>query len=467
MAAPTISSRTPAASETNVSLNKVISITFSEALLTSTVNASNFLLRHQASKTQVKVAISLDTTGTIVTLLPDTLLWKNSTFEVIVIGLSSGLATGNLKAADSSDFATTTTWSFQTGDDIDAGNDKSETVEEREGDLFLPPGLELTDAASFQLLKTKPIDGSWGFSGNSIKLTFNREVYSGEVASKVTLYQRPFLDEDGWQAATGSYGGYLFAWESGSASGTYTAAHWDFPTWTVTGNATGTVMYLSTTGQTLANTLFEIYVDDTMTDTSGNVIESDYQVIFTSHSYPDTITPRTIRNEMFSVFDTLNLEFVHQVVWKWMIDAYRIGGFLRTRIDSNGPYLRRYVICGAVMDIMESIWAEKALMAGVTKTLGDFTVSYHPSAGDLSKNGVYKKSMDCLEKAKRAIRNHGIQWFVKGWNSNEPINYRMRLWKNPRVSLNYDGRPRPSSYPVANTIDQRDAKLPGADNSWS
>lgn len=466
MPAPTISVQNPSISETNVSLNKVITITFSEALLASTVTSSNFLLRHSGSNMQIKVAVSLDSTGLIVTLLPETHLWKNSTFELTVIGLDSGLPTGNLKSSDSSDFATTTRWSFQTGDDIDAGLDKTETVEEREGDLFLPPGLELTDADNFYVVKTSPAHGSWGFTGDTLVVTFNREVATGTAAPNIDIYQRPFMDEIGWQAATGDYTGTVFAWESGSYSGTHDGSHWDFPTWNVTGAATGTTVTFVRTGQLMANTAFEIYVHDDIADTSGNTIVADYSSIFTSFSYPNYITPRTVRNEMFSVFDTLNLEFVHQVVWKWMVNAYRVAGFF-DNFNSRGPYVRQYVTCGSIIDILEALWAEKSLMAGVTKTLGDFTVAYHPNAGDLSKNGIYNRAEQKLDVAKRAIRNHGMLWTIKGWNSNEPINFRMRLWKNPRVTMNYDGHPRPSNSPVANTTSQRDAKLPGADDAWS
>jgi hypothetical protein len=462
MAAPTIVSQNPAPSETNVDLNKILSIEFSEALLSSSVSESNFLLRHAASKTQIRSSVSLDSTGTIVSITPGQLLWKNTTFEIVVIGASSSLPTGNLKAADDSDFATTTTWSFQTGDDIEAGLDKTDAIQEREGDLFLPPGLQVVGGENFELISAEPTNGSWGFTGDLISVTFSREVSTSDAANYIQINQMPFLDEEGWQAAEVSSGQYDFEWNQDNYSG----VSWANPEWIYTGNATGTTLYLTRTGDLLANTLLEIYVDDALTDTSGNSIDSSYSVLFTSFSYPNYITPRTVRNEIYHIYDSLNLEFVHQLTWKWMINAYRITGRLSPL--RNGFYLRKYVKCGAVMDIIESLWAEKALMAGTTKTLGDFTISYHPSAGDLAKNGAYQKASECLDRSRRAlITNAGISWFVKGWNRENPAAFRMRLWKNPRVSINTNRSYGNQNIPASNTIHDRDAKLPGYWDNWS
>lgn len=464
MPAPTISSRSPSVSETNVYLNKIITITFSEALLESTVTTSNFSLRHAGSQVNVKVSVSYNSTTYVVTLVPETQLWKNSTFEITVIGLSSALGTGYLKAADNTAFATTTRWQFQTGDDIDAPLDKSESAEEREGDLFLPPGLQLTQDADFQLVRTIPANGSWGFTGSDIYLVFNAETTTGRVATGVTVYQRPFLDEDGWFGyPTGD--SYSLEWQ-----GALDASYFVTPTWVVTGSATGSIIRLTTTGTVLANTMFEIEVSEYLTDKSGNATNETYSSVFTSHSYPNYVTPRLVRNELFSIYTTLNQEFVHQVVWKWMVNAYRIIGNTATNFSSKGAYLRDYVKYGAIMDIMQSLWIEKSMNAGIMKTLGDFIVEYDPKAGNLESDGVYKRSKERFEKAYNAIRYLSTQFtsFIKGWNDvTSPANFRTRLWKNPRVTTNGYPFVLPDSYPVHNTRAQRDSILPGAGDDWS
>lgn len=457
MPAPTISSRSPAASATNVSLNEVITITFDTALLSTTVVPANFGLRHYGSNMQIKVAVSYDSATYTVTLIPEKLLWANSTFQVTVIGADSALGTGNLKASDNTDFATTTRWQFQTGTDIETTEDKTESVKEREGDLFLPSGLQVNTASQFQFVSSVPTNGSWGFTGESIVLTFNRQVNTGMI-DDIVVYQRPFLDEAGWFAQLSS-GSYTFEWENSTGS------TWDLPTFTIT--STGTTVTLTASTGLFYNTLVEVVIPSTLQDYTGNLIEEEVSVLFTTHSYPNYVTPRLIRNEIFSIFEDLNLEYVHQVVWKWMVNAFRVIGH-RNNFGSKGAYIRDYVKYGSIMDIMQSLWLEKSLSAGVMKTLGDFIVEYHPSAGDLNKNGIYTAAKEKFDKAFRAIAPQTLRAFIKGWNAgNEPLNYRYRLWKNPRILYNNIGFSIPYDGPADNTAIQRDGKLPGAYNSWN
>ena len=455
MPAPTITGKDPAASASNVTLNDIINITFSEALDSTTINTSNFGLRHSESNLPIGITVSYNSTTFIVTLTPETHLWKNSTFKVTVVGLSSALGTGNVKASDASDFATTTTWTFITGDDIDAGIQKTDTVEDREGDTRLPIGLTLSEAAPFTLVSTKPSNGSWGFTGASITLTFNKGVAIAEAAANIEIFQRPFLDEEGWLAQTGSFGTGL-EWDQGPFT---------VPVWGVDSSTTGGIVTLTTTGVTYLNCAYEVVCGSDMISSTGDDLDSNYSVSFTSESYPKYVTPITVRNEMFQIYDTLNLEFLHQVVWKWMIDGFRISGANTTQftLQSKGKYIKDYAKYGSVMDVMESLFMKKSLLAGTSKTLGDFTVSYHPTAGDLGKNSVYTQMKAKFDRARRAIsyQTHSMRVFIKGWNSGlDPINFKNRLWKNPDVVKNYDGQVRPSHLPIANTVAQRKSKLP-------
>lgn len=472
----------PANGSNNVEINKVIAVTFTlsggaTSLDAATLISASFPLRHTRSNQVIKCTITYDQPVSagggsytqVVRVTPTTLLYKNSSYTLKVIGYDSSniFPTGNIKDSAGNNLSGISISVFVTGDDIAAGpGQKTNTEQAYEGDIRLPSSLKLTQYANLQLVKSTPDNHSWGFTGQSITLEFNANINTGTITGAIILNQYPFLDEVGWYTKTGSSSNNILQWDQGSWS-SFGTGFFNEPTWTL--SSSGPYVYITTSEQILGNTRFEIDILDTLEDTAGNNILDDSKIIFTSYSYPNFITPRTIRAEVPSIFDSLNLDFVHELIWRKSIEVYRIVGYNTATFNSRGAGIRDFVKYGTLIDIINDLMLVNSLLAGQTKTLGDFTISYHPSAGSLNKNAVIGKYEELYKRARRILNwtPQAGRVFIKGFNSLlDPPTFRKRLWKNPRL-LNSSPYRDDRDLPMANSSEDRDYKLPGIDDFWS
>jgi hypothetical protein len=101
--APSITAKSPAANATNVSLNKVISVTFSEAMDASTINTTNFILKQGTISISGMVAYE----GTTATFTPTAPLTAGTTYSVSI--------TTNIKSSAGVAIAAENSWTFSTG----------------------------------------------------------------------------------------------------------------------------------------------------------------------------------------------------------------------------------------------------------------------------------------------------------------------------------------------------------------
>lgn len=100
---PTVTAKSPASNETKVARNKVISITFSEAMNASTINSSTFTLKEGTTLVAGAIAYS----GTTATFTPSTALKSD-------VAYSATITTGAKSSAGNA-LAANTAWSFTTG----------------------------------------------------------------------------------------------------------------------------------------------------------------------------------------------------------------------------------------------------------------------------------------------------------------------------------------------------------------
>jgi hypothetical protein len=105
---PTVTAVSPAAGATNVAINTPVTATFSEALDTTTINASTFLLKDPANNV-VPATVTYNTTARTATLTPSSFLTAATTYTARVVGGSAGVKdlAGNALASDY-------IWSFTT-----------------------------------------------------------------------------------------------------------------------------------------------------------------------------------------------------------------------------------------------------------------------------------------------------------------------------------------------------------------
>ncbi len=103
--APAVTSETPSSSATSVATNSTVAATFSEALLASTVNSTDFVLKSSSGST-IAATVSYNSSTFTSTLTPTSLLVNATTYTATLNGISS--STGVAMASAFS-------WSFTTG----------------------------------------------------------------------------------------------------------------------------------------------------------------------------------------------------------------------------------------------------------------------------------------------------------------------------------------------------------------
>ncbi|WP_051244526.1 DUF4082 domain-containing protein [Azohydromonas australica] len=110
VAGPTVSSTTPAAGATGVSLFSTVKAVFNDALDATTLNTSTFELRNAANAT-VAANVSYDPTTRTATLTPITALSGSTTYTATLRG---GTSDPRIKDASGNPMASSVTWSFTT-----------------------------------------------------------------------------------------------------------------------------------------------------------------------------------------------------------------------------------------------------------------------------------------------------------------------------------------------------------------
>ena len=476
----------PAGASSNIPINKVITVTFTisggaGSLDTTTLIPANFALRHSKSNMVIRTTITWDnpvTSGGVTTqkvyITPITLLSRNSSYTLRIVGYdASNILLSVVKDNTGTNLSGITQIVFTTGDDIQTnGSDKTDTEQQWEGDVRLPSSVKVTSSARFQLVGATPYDRSWGFTGNSIQIEFNRDVDETSAASSVEILQHEFMDEAGWFAnriTSGPHSGNtIFEWQAEGLDDIPAGTSYNPPSWTV--NVDGRYINITRSDPALLNTRYEVYIYSTLKDTTDNPLESEYYFTFTGESFPSLVTPRTIKVEIPTVFEHTNMDFVHELIWKHSINAFRMTGKNMSQFSSGGGYLRNFIKTGVILDIMYDLLLHSTLLAGQRKMLGDFEIEYDVNSGNIGKDSVVARYEKKMEEYKRAIvmRGHMPRVFMKGLNSAmDPPNFRQRLWANPRILYNNFPYKRTDLRPVANTRAQRDATLPGYYDTWS
>ncbi len=84
---PAVTAETPAPNALLVATNSTVTATFNEAVTSSTVNASNFVLKN-SSGTTVAATVSYNTTSHVATLTPTTALAASSTYTATISGVT-------------------------------------------------------------------------------------------------------------------------------------------------------------------------------------------------------------------------------------------------------------------------------------------------------------------------------------------------------------------------------------------
>jgi methionine-rich copper-binding protein CopC len=239
---PVVTATTPAANATGVSVNPVITATFSGPMDPTTITPSTFYLRATGSPTNVAATVSYS--GTTATLTPTAPLALNTTYQVTIVG--------TVADPNGHSLGTNTTWSFTTQQyptftdttaaDFGAGTPDANTavVQTGDGEVILKPTMdaEFSGAAlpsgwtttslgsgsqasvsGGQLTLDGTLAGTSGLytPGRSLEFT---ATFSGDPYQSIGLATN--LNAGPWAIFSTGPGGALYAETSSGASSTNT-----------------------------------------------------------------------------------------------------------------------------------------------------------------------------------------------------------------------------------------------------
>ena len=471
MGVPTISTVSPADAETNVYLNEQITVLFSEALDTSTVNQNTFQLVHQTSQMREFCTVSLSANLLTVTIVPNHTLDSDETYILHVIGVSSGFSFYVKSSASADGLVTTGSYTFTTGNDIEAYTaEKTESQYALEGDLVLPADIQVVAARRLDISEVTPKNHSAEISVSTTQVTvrfsanIDDDVFTQDMA-EFNVY--PLMGMSDYLALDdGSGSNTVFSKDAPNDTGGV-AVDFTLPTgtWAVEDD---TIVWTMDTGETTLfpyNTEVEVILYDDIQDTYGNTLQEARKFVFTLEAYPIFSGVRQVERELATLPEVTHRDIIHAFIWRNSIRAWEEAGF-STAPDIAHGMLSRYAHITTCLDILDNAELPKTVLAGQRKSMGDFFVGWDANA--VGRMGLkYQRLLDELKTLTKGLQRHIPRWVVKGGNVDRP-NWRSRTWTSTRY-LNTGpkpGAPVTESIPAANTRTSRASTLPGKFNSW-
>jgi len=465
VAAPTIVSTSPADDETNVKINTTITVVFSEAVDSTTITANTIKLQHANTNLREFARLEVSDDGETLTIFPNSVFDKNEEYILTIIGVDSGL-TYYVKSGTGHGLASTVYINFTAGDDVETySGEKSDEVQEREGDLVLPADIQVVPGERLEIIDTYPYHNSAGLplTLETISIKFSGPIDPGEFTTDwvdVSFY--PLMDMADYLAVDTGDDVIQFSFDDPDG------VDFDYPSGTL--SVTGEYIYWTRTpGETFPyNTEIEVIFSPEIQDTYGNTLTERRRILFTTEAYPVFTGVRAVLRELPLLPDNMEeyKALIYAMIFRNSLRAWQITG------NSDVPakayqYLTQYTLAATALDILDDAEIPKSILAGQRKSLGDFYIAYDANA--VGKEGLkYKRLKKKLEEAKFALRNaRFFRGVVKGLRTDRPY-WRSRTWSQ------YDlynistraGLPVTENIPAANTYSSRINKLPGIYNDW-
>lgn len=451
MAQPTVLSSNPAANAVDVWVNVPLYVTFaSPGLDADSVTVNSCILFNAATEESVSVNLSYDSSTRVLTMTPLSTLSESTVYKIRFPGTDVAIGSSYVIQEDTSLDAleTTVDIAFTTGtrvyiDDSIVIKDASDLS--LEGDISLPTNVKALGPFSIESMvpKNHSYDNQVTLDGNNrIKIKFSKPL-SGDLIEDdwVTVDVYSILDNLNYLA-------------SGNVIGSTTIP-------TMTGlSYSGQWLYLNFSANMPLNAGVLVTVSEDITATDGSELgPNEFLYSITTDRYPKVAGVHVIRSELMAASKELNDDYIAAVLLK---NTFRV----MNRWDAFDPdepqwMAHKYVVLRSILDILDDKDLEKALVAGTSRTLGDFSVSIANVIGALTLKA--KRAEDELEDIDDAI--DGPKKIGARINQAIAINYRPdRLWHGVNGKL-VDARFKyyQPDQPASNTEIQRTAANP---NPW-
>jgi hypothetical protein len=453
--APLVVSVDPSDGSTNAALNSILVVEFSTALLPASVSDETFQLSKSSSGYPLPVDLFLFSSNTKVRITPRSELEELTSYQIDVVGTSTGLSFA-VQAADGSNLATSSQTTFTTTTEryVPLSEvtkpDQYESVGPIRKEDVSTSGLG-TGVSNLVIssLTPKEFTPNVDIALSTITVKFGEQVglVSGGTPLSVAYepilgiprydaigVQEPFLDSDGTDPT-----GIGFRHEYTPTSEHLTNLFRD-PVWTAAVTADGEGVALTRQPDLTAwyNQLAVVTVSGTdITGSTGQTMADGEDVVYTfsTQYWPLAVGVRAVRLKMGKAIRHLFDDTIHLALADRTFRAFEEMGFAgrQKNLEPIPEPVYAYALWGTICDLFDMLMAEDISDSGETVTLGDFTVQKRSGGFDAGKISLYnraKKELDRWEYELQYERG-GLspQIGVKGDGSGvERSDYRQRLW---------------------------------------
>ena len=380
MAQPAISVSSPSDGDTDVFINIPLEVTFTAALLASSVSDTTVILEEVGSGKVIKSDVSLPT-STEVRISPIGALAENTLYKIKFPGTDIAISSDYVikDNATSDALISTLTIQFRTGTRAyidDTNIDKNATDLSLEGDLNLP--IHVKALGDLAISSTVPRNNSYDqVSISSIDIVFNNSLSTGDfVETWIEVDAYPLLDSTEWLAISGAF--------SGASIPDYTVSLLD---------DTITVTFDSELPQ---NVGVSLTASKDIVATDGSEFgPNDYYLTFTTERYPSYSGIHEVKRELKAISEELTDDYITATLFSNTAE-YLCKYDGRT---VENCLIQKWVLNKTIVDILDDKELEKAVVAGTRRQLGDMSVSVDPIIGKMSlKHQRALKELDRVQK---------------------------------------------------------------------
>lgn len=197
------------------------------------------------------------------------------------------------------------------------------------------------------------------------------------------------------------------------------------------------------------NNIVVVTLDDSISDSNGNTLGSDYSFFFSTNLTPFYGAPRLVRLRLGSVGNSIPEDTINLAIW----DASRhLDVIIPTTISSSDSYSRAKLMYANCMAAWILLSSGGSLSSGsVRKRLADFDVSR--SEGGVGKD-LEKSLQDCINYNERVILAGGLY----------PPNLKPRM--GVKGDSNVDEAPYGRGWTVPSTPIMNGSVLPTGSRRW-
>jgi hypothetical protein len=428
MTIPAVTTTNPVNGATSSPTDGAIFINFNTALDPSTVSAGTVLLYITDTNDLVDSIISVS--GSTVQILPKNILREETSYSCLLIGNDPAGQFQAIKSLDTNtDMASNYIFAFRTG--VDQYATITELTSRDDIERIAPIRVsELPALQGLQLVTSSPKNFKTNIPNDSlISLVFSSGV-TATPENYITVEQFPVLGLDDYYGSPDASGICpRMKAEVQNDLCVVTSPNFNYDVPGVTIVSVGDTVNITFDKDLLYGTEVVVTVDPTFPSVDNTATLGKEEILaFTSQFHPLFVSAQMVRMELGAAVTHISNDMMNRLIMKNSIEYWEFTG--RT-FDMCCPtqWARMYVQCKTVMDLLDVVTITNQINQGMTKTLGDFTVSQTA----LSGSGGPKRSTaeKCIAKelgrisASRCSPKVG----VVGSNARNHIDYSLRLWK--------------------------------------